>query len=269
MLLVACVAMVFVSCSKDDDTTVNPDGKKLVSKLRSVDTDNELNYDEMTFQYDKNGNIEKIVEKSREIWSNGDEEWSYTYTFSHSGNKITSKCDYTGIDNKKGTTETNAYTTVYTLNDKGFISQYESVDEEDDERSVYKYSYDDDNQLSKYIREEYYDNSFHEYTYECGWSNGNLISKRQSGSSYPENYTYTNEENKANIDLGVFYWEIGTDDWLELFGYLGKTNKNCLYKDNNSNTTYKYTFDSNGYVTKILEYNSSNTLRRTYTVEYK
>lgn len=273
MLLAACVAMVFVSCSKDDDATVNPDGKKLVSKISSKDADNELTYNETTFQYDKNGTIEKIVEKGREVDNSYDDEWTDTYVFTRSGNKITAKCDYTYTDNKKGKTETDSDITEYTLNDKGYISQYEWVDDEDDERSVYKYSYNDEGQLIERTEEEYRGTSFREYTYEYGWSNGNLISKRQSGSSYAENYTYTNEENKANIDFGVFYWEIGVDDYLELFGYLGKTNKNCLYKDGNSSSTiYKYTFDGDGYVTKIQEYytnGSSNELRRTYTVEYK
>lgn len=205
MLLVACVAMVFVSCSKDDDTTVNPDGKRLVSKIRSVNTDNELTYNETTFQYDKNGTIEKIVEKGREVSSSYDDEYSYTFTYSRSGNKLTTKGDATYTDNKKGKTETDTYTTEYILNDKGYISQYEWADEEDGERSVYKYSYNDEGRLVESTREEYYNNNLHEYTYEYSWSNGNLISERQSGSSSVTNYTYTNEENKANIDFGVFY----------------------------------------------------------------
>lgn len=269
--MVAMCAIIFAGCSDDDDTTVNPDGKRLVSKICKERTQaEEEDYYELNFQYDKNGNIEKIVEKGREINGSYDEEWTDTYVFSRSGNKLTSKNDYTRTDNKKGKTETETYITDYILNDKGYIFQYEWIDEEDGERRVYKYSYNDEGQLVGCTEEEYRGTSFNEYTYEYSWSNGNLV----SGSSYV-NYTYTNEENKANIDLGAFWGEADYDgsnyNYLELFGYLGSTNKNCLYKYSGSHDTYtyKYSFDTNGYVTKIKKYDRNNELLGTYTIEYK
>lgn len=260
--MVAIATVFFTSCSKDDDATVNPDGKKLVSKisLSSKDADNELEDGDITFQYDKNGTIEKIVSKGREVYDSYDDEWTSTYVFSYSGNKITSKYDYTTTDNKTGETETGTYTTEYTLNDEGYISQFEQTD--DGERKICKYSYDDEGQLVK--REDDYGVT----TY--GWSNGNLVSERRSGSSNVISYTYTNEENKANIDFGFLLNQIGPDDGLSMFGYLGKTNKNCLNKESRSDysTTYKYTFNGDGYVTKIQGYDK-NELKGTYTVEYK
>lgn len=278
MLLVACVTMVFVSCSKDeDDTNVNPDGKRLVSKIyleRALY--GELEYYELNFQYDKNGIIEKIIEKGREVNGSYDEEWTYTYVFSRSGNKLTSKNDYTCTDHKKGKTETETYTTDYILNDKGYITQYEWTYEDNDERIIYNtLSYDDNGLLTKRTKKENEGISVSEYTYEYSWSNGNLVSRRQSGSSYVTNYTYTNEENKANIDLGAFWGEADYDgsnyDYLELFGYIGKINKNCLnkYSGRYNTYTYKYSFDTNGYVTKMEKYDRNNELLCTYTIEYK
>lgn len=270
LLMVAMCAIIFAACSDDDDTTVNPDGKRLVSKICKERTQEE-DYYELNFQYDKNGNIEKIVERRREdSGSSFDDEWTDTYTFSRSGNKITSKNDYTDE------TGTETYTTVYTLNDKGYISQYEWTDEFNDERIIHNtLSYDNNGLLNKRTRKENEGISVSEYTYEYSWSNGNLISERQLGSNYVTNYTYTNEENKANIDLGAFWGEADYDgsnyDYLELFGYLGSTNKNCLYKYSGSydTYTYKYSFDTNGYVTKMKKYDRNSELLCTYTIEYK
>lgn len=276
LLMVAMCAIMFAACSDDDDTNVSPDGKRLISKIRSVNADDELNYDEMIFQYDKNGNIEKIVEKAREVDGSYDEEWTDTYVFSRSGNKLTVKNDYTRTDNKKGKTEIETYTTDYILNDKGYITQYEWTDEFNDERIIYNtLSYDDNGLLTKRTRKENEGISVSEYTYEYSWSDGNLISERQLGSSYVTNYTYTNEENKANIDLGAFWGEVDYDGsnyaYLELFGYIGKINKNCLYEYSGSHDTYtyKYSFDTNGYVTKMKKYDRNNELLGTYTIEYK
>lgn len=272
MLLVAFAAMWCVSCSNDDDdTTVNPDGKRLVSKIREEYTDaEEGDYYELNFLYDKNGIIEKVIETGRESWDSHYGEWTDTYTFSRSGNKLTVKNDYTHTD-ETGKIEIKTYTTDYILNDKGYITQYEWID--DGDRDVYKYFYNDEGQLVK-STSKYNNND--EYTYEYGWLNGNLISKRPSGSGYITNYTYTNEENKANIDLGAFFAEYdydGSNDYLELFGYRGKTSRNCIYSHSHDNNQfYKYTFDKDGYVVKIQICEGSDShyeLECTYTIEYK
>lgn len=270
LLMVAMCAIMFAACSDDDDTTVNPDGKRLVSKICKEQTQaEEEDYYELNFQYDKNGIIEKVVEIGRESWDSHYDEWTDTYSFSRSGNKLTVKNDYTSTD-ETDKIEIKTYTTDYILNDKGYIFQYEWIDEEDGERRVYKYSYNDEGQLVGCTEEEHRGTSFNEYTYEYSWSNGNLV----SGSSYV-NYTYTNEENKANIDLGAFWGEADYDgsnyNYLELFGYLGSTNKNCLYKYSGSHDTYtyKYSFDTNGYVTKMKKYDRNSELLCTYTIEYK
>lgn len=268
MLLVACVAMVFVSCSKDDDEdggTTNKDGKKLVSKIRKEYTEAEKgDYYELNFQYDKNGVIEKVVETGRESWDNHYDEWTDTYSFSRSGNKLTVKNDYTSTD-ETGKIEIKTYTTDYILNDKGYITQYEWIDEGD--REVYKYFYNDEGQLVK-STSKYNDND--EYTCEYGWANGNLVS-----DSYT-NYTYTNEENKANIDFGAFFAEYDYDSsncYLELFGYRGKTSRNCVYNHSYyDNQFYKYNFDKDGYVVKIQICEGSDShyeLQYTYIIEYK
>ena len=272
MLLVACVAMMCVSCSKDDDATVNPDGKRLVSKIRCVDAGNELTYNETTFQYDKNGNIEKITDKGRDVDynNNQDDEWVDIFTFSRSGNKITSTTDLTHIDNDAGTTHSEGvYMAVCTLNEKGCITQYDKqrIDKESSERHVCKYSYDNDGQLIKQV----YENGD---TYEYTWTNGNLVSKRNLGNRYitpyTETYTYTNEENKANIDFGTFNFEsTGYADYLELFGYLGKTNKNLLKKANGREYDYEFDGDYVSTVKKYRVYNGERELIETYYISYK
>lgn len=270
MLLAAGVAMMFVSCSDDDGGSgTSPDGKKLVSKIRIVEADNELSEIDMTFKYNNDGVIEKIIENGRSVGNSYDEEWTGIYTFSRSGKKLTSTCDFTFKDNNEGTTKSDIAKTVYNLNDKGFISQYEWATEEKDERSLYTFSYNSEGQLIGSTEEEHYDGSIHESAYEYGWSNGNLVSEKKIGNSYVSNYVYTKEENKSNIDFSMLELGIETDDYLELFGYLGKANKNLISEvGNGGSTTYRYTFNSDYCVTKIQEY-SSNTLQRTYTIEYK
>lgn len=257
LILLAVCATVWC-CSKDDEEArFSPEGKKLVAKIRCEDIENETEYDQMVFQYDKNGNIEKVTENDPE------DEDTYTVVFKHSNDKIT--IDYTEVYVEDGKTETDKGTTVYMLNDKGYVASCEMV-WGDNERGKDTYSYNTEGQLVKYVSEETYGSSFRKETYEYGWANGNLVSRKQTGSSYTNTYAYTDEENKANIDLGALYWNIGTNDWLELFGYLGKINKNFLAKY--GSTTYKYTFDDEGYATQIQEY-ENNTLRYRYTIEYK
>lgn len=113
MLLVACVAMVFVSCSKDDDGenggTTNKNGKRLVSKITCIDEDGSSEY---TFLYASDGQIEKM---------NCIDRFGFTFesstTLSRSGNKLTTT--YVEEDAKD-------VVTIYTLNDKGYVSDYKN-----------------------------------------------------------------------------------------------------------------------------------------------
>lgn len=261
ILFVAFAAMWCVSCSDDDDegATVSPDGKRLVSKIRYVDISNESLYEERTFQYDKNGNIERIIEKG-----NDGEEWTDIYTYSRSGNKITARCDETYVED--GTIDKGSYTTIYTLNDKGFMSKSEYGDEEDNSIAVCRYSYDDEGQLIEYYSEESRDD-----TLKYSWSGGNLVQqggKSISGNKYWERtLTYTKEENKTNVDFGAFFWTVGDEDYLELFGYTGKINKNYMHED--ETRTCEYTFDKEGYVIEVLMEYEDDQEKYKYTIEYK
>jgi hypothetical protein len=91
-----------------------------------------------------------------------------------------------------------------------------------------------------YLKERIYNDSKVEYS----WINGNIV---QEGHI---TYEYSNKEDLLNIDVFNLFYEY--DRWLKLKGH---TSKNYLVKQSTGggNYTYEYTFDTEGYPTKIIQ----------------
>ena len=239
-LLVMLLATVFVACSDDDDKDEDKTtGKeKLVSKI--IDTSESGNVSETLFEYDSKGRITKIV-------NNDPEDTSPTTTYTYETGKIIAK------------EVENGQTITYTLNDKGLVT---SSTNEKGEKS--NYTYDANDQLLN-VKEGTWETSI-------TWQNGNVIkqSLKSDGQEYDTfEYTYSTNEYKGN--LGWFVDGINEiDAFLMDYGYMGKRNKNLVQQT--TETLYEYTFDNEGYVTIIKEYNiydGKKELEYTTTVTYK
>lgn len=267
MLLVACVAMVFVSCSKDDEEDnggIAGNKGKLVSKITEVD-DEDIYYS-YAYEYDKQGRLTKVFSSTNE---SHESEHTTTYTYS---NKVVTEQVY----DKNGKIEE---ILIYELNDKGYISSEKSYYQKDNNGNIDMtkpaytsfYHYDSNNQL---IRES------GEGNFTFTWNNGNLVtweSQGGSGDTWKENFTYSQYENKANLNIDCEI-EVGN---LYVSKYLVekdtfKRNGESEYDRESSATTYKYKFDKDGYVTEIAlhrkNYRSDGSFRdeylSTFTIEY-
>lgn len=258
LLMVAMCATMFTACSDDDyDVTRGANGEKLVSKV-IFDKDNYI-----TFEYDKEGTIKKVIKYGRWAESGGKEgersgSSTKTYTYNHSVDKIIAQYESKEIDDRTGEEERDSETTTYTLNSKGLI-----VTSKDDYETV-AYTYDDKNQLIKCTtRNE---------DYKFIWENGNIIEEKNivNGESLG-NYTYSNNANKA-IQLNFIYDLSVLNDYLFCYGYFGVTNKNLVSSSNEGESIYEYEFDKDGYVTVMKCYemeNGKKVLDGTITIEYK
>lgn len=88
---------------------------------------------------------------------------------------------------------------------------------------------------------------------EYSWGNGNLekANIKEGNRNIVREYIYTTYENKANLDFNrMFVQTFG--EWnlqMDFLSYFGKKDKNLLERVNN--VTFEYTFDRDGYVTKI------------------
>ena len=133
MLLVACVAMVFVSCSKDDDgNNGTPFGGKQISKITYKEANGEIS-SYVTYEYDKNGRVIK------EAWREDGENDVYNYTYE--SDKITVVNKYDG----------DTYTTVYTLVN-GIITTSLSEGEETEKT---KYFYNENDELMAILQNKH------------------------------------------------------------------------------------------------------------------
>lgn len=181
MLLVACVAMVFVSCSKDDEdngTLLGGNKGRLVSRI--IDTEDSGIYFDYTYEYDKQGRLTKVFTSTNEH-KNSDYTIIYTYT-----NNIVTAQNY----DAKGKLDE---VVITELNDKGYISSEKTYNQKDNNGNIDMtklrytsfYHYDSNNQL---IRESGSSN----YTFT--WNNGNIItweSQGGKGDTWKDTYTYT------------------------------------------------------------------------------
>ena len=243
------LATVFVACSDDDDEKDDDkptDKVKLVSKIVTSEqySDETITYT-VTFEYDNNGKITKVVDSSIE----DGEEYTTTHTFKKEGSKFIAT-----YNNGESDREDKVFEGKY--NEKGLVIKG-SCEGDCDYTNI---NYDNDNQLINTTGS----------IFNCIWSNGNITSIDQHGKTM---YTYTDYENKSNIDLNFQIMMIWEYDMYET-SYFGVKSKNLIAtrEEDNYTYSYEYTFDKDGYVTSVKQYeveNGQKELFITQTITYK
>lgn len=254
LLALPLLAITFNSCSKDDDGGDDgyqwPTYGKLVKKVAWHSDTNDYN-DDCEFTYD---NQQRLVKAT---WDNG-----YSKSLTYNNNTITLN------DNGE-------FYTTYILDENGYLTRQ---NDDDGSYAVHEYSsgYSSKSTEIKLDKDSDYDKYEEIYT----WLNGNLV--KQVGRYYDGtklldytftyNYTYNSIENKLNLNiLDIFdfsYWE------PTCINFRGRSLKNypiSQTNDDGETLSYSYTFDNDGYPTKIVEtwadghgYTSSSTTTITY-----
>ena len=140
---------------------------------------------------------------------------------------------------------------ISTLNDKGYVISEDYWDQEK-WRKEYTYEYDNSGQMIKEM----------DYETEDSENDGRM------------SYTYTEYENKSNIDLAqiLYLWE----DGISIADYCGKISKNLLKSCTHTGSyweryEYEYEFDEKGYVSTIKEYlmkGGNKKLNQLYHITY-
>lgn len=187
---------------------------KLVKKVILADDE----YEE--YFYDNQGRVTKI------IFISSYDNVPYTQTVQYNGNIITRTWDdgsYT-----RYTFDTNGY--CIRQDNSGFYPAYIIFNYSNGYLSESK-SYDEDNTLQEMVS----------YT----WENGNIVIR--DDGNYNASFTYDNRENKLNINMG--YNDVNI---VSPFRFKGMASKN--HRINEYNESLEYTFDNDGYPTKIVEY---------------
>lgn len=261
-LLALGTAAVFTACDDDDDNNgsgnTTKDGKRMVSKITTTYKAYPEDKDEMTFTYDKDGRITAI--KGTGTYLSKDKEKKctdtddYTYTVTGKTLKVTNAY----VDGETGEDSSTSEGT-FTLNDDGFVISGEETDSDDD-KYVYTNTYSD-NYLTQI-----------KYTINGG-AEQQIVYSRTNGdiTKGVHVYTYYDEENKANIDFANLDHTLGIDDFfLGLTGYLGKQNKHLvktIKRGMDSEETFTYKFDKDGYVTEFTSISEDGEF--TYQISYK
>jgi len=249
-LLVALLPLWCVSCSDDDDDEPGKtkDGKRLVAKITEVDHYNRI---ETIFEYDKNARLEKVVEKS---YYEDELEDEISIIFSYSSDKIVGKMT------EKWEGKIGNHTATFILNGQGYISEYEiKWSPLEDEGGIENgtFIYNDKGQLvgANLIEGEGVDVTNFEYS----WVNDELVKEVEDGR-YVSNYSYSDKENKTNIDF--YYYLGGMEFGLDCVGYLGQATSKYLPEELDGEEV-SYKFDGERCPIEI-SYDGY-----TYTVEYK
>ena len=232
------LATVFVACSDDDDEKDDDkptDKVKLVSKIVTSSSEGIKELEE-TFEYDSQGRITKHK------YYNIDEAYSYTLEYVHGDKTITMK-DYEDDE---------LYNTiVYTLENDMIVAS-----SDDYNGKPVKFSYSD-----KYLVKTEKEGDSEILT----WSNENLLRIGNDMS-----FTYTEYENKSNIDITSinFTEDAEFNDILFRSGYFGNRSKKLISTAKSEwhdlLYQYEYTFDNEGYVTTIKDIENGYTKTITY-----
>ena len=184
------LATVFVACSDDDKDDDKPTGKvKLVSKIVTSNSKGTKESEE-TFEYDSQGRVTKYK------YYNIDEAYSFMQKYAY-GDKTITMQDYEDDE---------LYNTItYTLENGVIVAS-----SDDYNGKPAKFLYNSDKYLVKAEKEG--------YSEILTWSNENLLKIGDDMS-----FTYTEYENKSNIDIISinFTEDAEFDDILFRSGYFG------------------------------------------------
>lgn len=142
------------------------------------------------------------------------------------------------------------------LNDQGYITKAEEIDE--DGSSIYTYEYE-----NGYVQSYAYNNQKkRDYT----WIDGNVS---MGGDSSDEYYTYSTIPSPTNIYLPQLFMQTYQEDfcYLALVGRLGKNSKNLLsyYERYNKKREIEYQLDNEGDVIQMKNLYDNNV----YTIYYE
>ncbi len=207
------VALFAFTSCSKDDDDDKNDSGE-VKLLKEIISEGDLSF---YFEYDSENRITKITQTDE---YDGD---TYTATITYSSSIII--CSWS-----------DGYKYTYSLNEDGYLEK--TTDH--NEGTVIHYAY------TNGLLSETWENEDKEESVQYKWQNGNLV--EISDEYMTEKYTYGNVANKLNIsDVDV--------DYLYYLPFKGMTNANFPigYSDGYSTSTYEYTFDEEGYPTRMTE----------------
>ena len=245
-----CAMMCFTACSDDDDNNGGGNGNGAgnggsgveVKERKLVRVEEQEGNDGTKyithFAYDSEGRLSKITESPE------DGSYENEKTVTYGDGRITVAGEYEED--------------VYVLNGDGYVQTLSYDYEEDREDCTYTYS----NGYLSQITYTYYRNEDGEWvkeedsdTEEYVVSDGNL--SKVFSNDYNEEYEMTVEmsstPNNMNIDYLYDQWLGSENEFLLCIAGKRYRNLPARVTDGDDVTTYEYTVDGDGYVTKAVE----------------
>ncbi|MCD8185419.1 MAG: hypothetical protein LUD68_02890 [Rikenellaceae bacterium] len=235
---------------------------------------------DMVIDFDYGSNSVKVSMNGESFFSDYNYENDFTGSapnsrsagraFRHS-EKSSRKSAFTRADNSSSSYSAEFN---YTLNSNGYVTSMTGEESYSNSyytgtfsnRSTYKYAngYLESSVISweEFEKDYSYSDS---YQYAFHWDNGNLV-KVVEDNNYFTALTYsTYENNNINIDLNLLITEmdeflafgIDANTPLKWFGFFGKSSSNLVstttetYPGQSYPSTYKYTQNEEGYITKV------------------
>lgn len=251
-LTLGVLALGFAACSSDSDDDNgggNGNGGVETKLVKKILTDGDYSEE---FSYDNSGRAIKVIRQELTRGSASQETTEIQYGES----TITCILDY-------------GYVETYTLDDNGYCVKKEEFDADGIKRYSTTFTYSDGYMSeSKHYSE---DDDMPYSTVLYTWQDGNMISAKKTDEfNNITNYAYTfnAHENKLNVANGN---NIDISD-IQILKFNGAANKNLMssYTEPKSGATEyrEYTFDSDGYPTKIVETGSDGGTYITHITYY-
>lgn len=237
LLILPLLAITFNSCSSSDDDNGTGNQSKLVKQM----DDGEMKY---KYEYDTQDRPIKIIATDAYDGS------KRTSTITYNSTKITVNSTYEGY----------SWTEVYTLDNNGYVIEMEYTDGDGD-NYIEEYTYTD----GYWTKVTYGDGDYSTFT----WNNGNRVNVQSVGSTnndyydWPRTTTYTDKLDKMSVN---WFYSLNYSH-LKLKGTYSKNLPLTIEHPELGSTTYEYTFDSDGYPTKVIETGSYDT-RTTHITYY-
>jgi hypothetical protein len=244
LLPMVAMALIFNSCTKDDGGNDNGNGSGKLVKTVLTENDNGVSW-LIEIEYDNQKRPIKVNMSS----SSGSTD---NRTISYGNNSVT--VNLIGDD----------YVELFfelVLNNDGSLSKMTTDEVDGDDWTIYEYS-------NGYVSKEDDDWEDTEFT----WFNGNLtktVSIDENGDTETTILTYNDVEDKLNLDIGLyspFYW--GGEYTNKIKGTYSKNYPVSVTESSGASITYQYTFDSDGYPTKIVTTGRNGYGSRTETITY-